>query len=146
MLSPRLQRNPPLLQRAQRWKRVPRWLSLCLDRRDGASAAPAFPLELILYRLFLMPVRLHYRKQRRAAKMWNEGQGLQRVRAMKKKKTECPKTGKEVEYCKRMSKRNPHFFFKHRQAKTWGDLLGNALMNFMHLFDKMLFFYELSIQ
>lgn len=31
-------------------------------------------------------------------------------------------------------------FFKHRQAKTRGDLLGNALMNFTHLFDKMLFF------
>lgn len=31
-------------------------------------------------------------------------------------------------------------FFKHREAKTWGDLPENALINFTHLFDKMLFF------
>lgn len=141
MLSPRLRRNPPLLQRAQRWKRVPRWLSLCLDRRDGASAAPAFPLELILYWLFLMPVRLHYRKQQRAAKMWNEGQGLQRVGAMKKKnRMSKKKNRKGGRILQEDVEEQSSLFFKHRQAQMRGDLLGNALMNFTHLFDKMLFF------
>lgn len=140
MLSPRLQRNPPLLQRAQRWRRVPRWLNLCLDRKDGASTAPAFPLELILYRLFLMPVRLHYRKQQRAAKMWKEGQGLQRVRAMKKIQNRMSKKQERKQNIARGCQRAILTFFKHWQAKTRGDLLGNALMNFTHLFDKMLFF------
>ncbi len=59
---------------------------------------------------------------------------------MKKKKNRMSNNRKGSRILQEDVEEESSLFFKHRQAKTWGDLLGNALMNFMHLFDKMLFF------
>ncbi len=59
---------------------------------------------------------------------------------MKKKKQNVQKRERKQNIARGCRRAILTFFFKHRQAKMRGDLIGNALMDFTHLFDKMLFF------